>query len=79
MRSKAEDYRAGAAILLRVAGTIDDNPETKQVFEDLAREWLRLAEQMRLRRRVGRRRTGMAHRKRFIGWRADPVLDGLGE
>ncbi len=46
MRSKAEDYRAGAAILLRVAGTIEDHPEAKQVFEDLAREWLQLAVQI---------------------------------
>ena len=46
MRSKAEDYRTGAAILQRVAGTAEDHPEAKQVFEDLAKEWLQLAEQI---------------------------------
>ena len=46
MRSKAEDYRTGAAILLRIAGTTEDHPEAKQVFEDLARKWLQLAEQI---------------------------------
>ena len=46
MRSKAEDYRTGAAILLRIAGATEDHPEAKQVFEDLARKWLQLAEQI---------------------------------
>ena len=46
MGSKAEDYRAGAGILLRVVGKIEDHPEAKHVFEDLAKEWLQLAEQI---------------------------------